>query len=282
MTINERLGFRPEEKLLIINADDAGMCCAVNQGIERAMTAGLVTSCTVMAPCPWFEDFAARARRNPCIKLGVHLTATSEWRHYRWGPVSPRDRVPSLTDEHGCLHASLERFLECMRIEELEIELRAQIERVLAADLRPTHLDSHMGIYHFREETNELALRLAEEYHLVLREPLAERVARLQARGFCVTDRMLFDTHDVPLEERRAFYEGFFDAVEPGLTELITHPAEPTEELRAIGGMWQRRGFDLEYFTNSETVERLEERGIRLVGYAELQAATARALGWGN
>ncbi len=280
-SLNERLGFSPADKLLIINADDAGMCCAVNQGVERAMTQGLVTSCTVMAPCPWFDDFAARARRNPCIKLGVHLTATSEWSHYRWGPVSPREAVPSLVDEHGYLHASLEQFLERMRLEELERELRAQIERVLRAGLAPTHLDSHMGIYHFREETNELALRLAEEYHLCLREAISERVTRLQARGLCVVDRMVFDTHDVPLEQRRAFYEQFFDLVAPGVTELITHPAEPTEELRAIGGMWQRRGFDLEYFTNPETEDLIAAHGIRLLGYAELQAASARALGWG-
>jgi chitin disaccharide deacetylase len=279
-SVNERLGFAPHEKLVVINADDAGMCCAVNQGVERAMSEGLVTSCTVMAPCPWFDDFAARVRRNPRIKLGVHLTTTSEWQHYRWGPVSPRERVPSLLDEHGYLHASLEQFLERMRLDEMEIELRAQIERVLKAGLRPTHLDSHMGIYHFREETNELALRLAEEYHLCLREAISERVERLQARGLCVVDRMVFDTHDVPLEARRTFYTEFFSLVTPGVTELITHPAEPSEELRAIGGMWQRRGFDLEFFTNPETAELIASHGIRLVGYDQLQAASSKALGW--
>lgn len=277
-----RLGRRGDAKLLLINADDAGMCQAVNAGVERAMLHGAVTSTTAMVPCAWFDDFAARALRNPALKVGIHLTATSEWRHYRWGPVSPRGRVPSLLDEQGFFHATHEVYARQADPAEVEIEFRAQIERFLASGLRPTHIDSHMGVYHFDDRIFRIARTLAQEYRLCMRVAVPERVAALQAEGWAVADHIFFQTHDVPLEQRRQMYLEVFDHLPAGVTELVIHPAEPTEELRAIGGMWQRRGFDLEFFTNPETEDLLADRGIELVGYDRLQALTAEALGWGR
>jgi predicted glycoside hydrolase/deacetylase ChbG (UPF0249 family) len=280
VSVNERLGYSKSDRLLIINADDAGMCHAVNAGVERALTAGLVTSCTVMTPCPWFNDFAARARRNPALRVGVHLTTTSEWPHYRWGPVADRGKVRSLLDPAGCFYPSTEEFQEHADPAEVEIEFTAQIERVLAAGLRPTHIDSHMGVYHFKDELFAVARKLAERYRLTLRDGYPPRLQALQAEGFCVVDFLFFETHDVPLEQRRELYWKFLDQITPGCWELVIHPAEPTEELRAIGGMWQRRGFDLEFFTNPETRERIAEKGITLVGYDRMQAATAESRRW--
>jgi hypothetical protein len=128
ISINERLGYPREAKLLIVNADDAGMCHAVNAGVERALRMGLVTSCTVMAPCPWFGDFAARVRRCPDLRAGIHLTTTSEWDNYRWGPVAPRERVRSLLDPEGFFYRSEGEFYQKADLGEVEIEFRAQIE----------------------------------------------------------------------------------------------------------------------------------------------------------
>lgn len=279
-TLAQRLGYPAGQRLLLINADDAGMCQAGNTGVLRALRAGLVRSCTVMAPCPWFADFAARIRRDPSLNLGVHLTVTSEWHHYRWGPLSARAQVPSLVDEQGRFFRTEDEV--CARADpvELEREFIAQIECVLAAGLKPTHLDAHMGVYHLRDDFFAIAKRLAEHYRLTLRVAAPERVERLQAEGWAVADHFFFQTHDVPLEQRRRLYLEIFDQLPEGVTELVIHPAEPTEELRAIGGMWQRRGFDLEFFENPETADRLAEAGIEPIGYAELQALTSRALGW--
>lgn len=280
VTVAERLGFSRKDVLLIINADDAGMCHSVNAGIERAMTAGLVTSTTLMAPCPWARDFAERARRNPALKVGVHLTGTSEWRTYRWGPVAPRDKVPSLLDPHGCFWPSAEEFCAHADPREAELEWRAQIEQVLSFGLHPTHIDSHMGVFHFKDELFAAAKRLAEEYQLTLRDGYPPRLKELQAEGFCVVDYLYWDTHDIPLEKRRDHYLEFFNMLTPGLWELAIHPAEPTEELRGVGGMWQRRGFDLEFFTNAETRELVEGKDIHLIGYDRLQAVTAELRRW--
>ena len=280
LSVAERLGYSADARLLLVNADDAGMCHAVNAGIERAMLGGMVTSCTAMVPCPWFDEFAQRALRNPRLAVGVHLVATSEWAAYRWGPVSPRNQVPSLLDEQGYFYPSEETYYERADLAEVEIEFRAQIERFLATGLRPTHLDSHMGVYHLKDETFALARKLAEEYQMVLRVALTDRAQALAAEGWAVVEHLFFQTHDVPLEQRRSLYLEVIDKLPTGLTELVIHPAEPTEELRAIGGMWQRRGFDLEFFTNPETADLLREKNIKLVGYEQLRALTAGALGW--
>ncbi len=279
-SLAERLGRGSDQRLLLVNADDAGMCQAGNAGVLRALDAGLVRSCTVMVPCPWFDDFAARIRRNPALNLGVHLTATSEWRHYRWGPVCPPDQVPSLVDGDGRFFKTEFEVCDKANPDDLEREFSAQIERVLAAGLKPTHLDAHMGVYHLRDDFFAIAQRLAQIHHLTLRVAAPERVERLQAEGWAVVDHIFFQTHDVPLEQRRQLYLDIFDNLPPGVTELVTHPAEPTEELRAIGGMWQRRGFDLEFFENPETADRLAAAGVELIGYAELQSLTAQTLGW--
>jgi predicted glycoside hydrolase/deacetylase ChbG (UPF0249 family) len=137
-----------------------------------------------------------------------------------------------------------------------------------------------MGIYHFQDGTFALAQRLADEYRLTLRDGYPPRLKELQAAGFGVVDYLYFETHDIPLEKRREMYLQFFDQQLPGLTELVIHPAEPTEELRAIGGMWQRRGFDLEFFTNPETRDLLADKNVTLIGYDRLKALTAQLRKW--
>jgi chitin disaccharide deacetylase len=137
-----------------------------------------------------------------------------------------------------------------------------------------------MGVTNLREDIFQIARKLAREFHLLLRVGYPEWVSDMQREGWCVPDYLFFDTHDIPLEERREMYTDFLRNLLPGCTELVTHPAEPTEELRAIGGMWQRRGFDLEFFSNPETRELIEGEGIVLLGYDRLLALTAERLGW--
>jgi hypothetical protein len=142
---NELLGYPADARLLIINADDFGVSHAVNAAILRTLTEGIVRSTTLMAPCPWALHAMRLLRDHPEIAFGVHLTVVSEHPDYRWGPLAPRGQVPSLLDEGGFFYSNDRQpeLLARARLEELEIEFRAQIEAVLAAGLRPSHLDWH-------------------------------------------------------------------------------------------------------------------------------------------
>lgn len=278
-TLNQQLGFAEDAKLLLINADDAGMCHAANLGTIRVMEAGMVQSATVMAPCPWMIEFIHYKRQHPHIHCGIHLTVTSEWDHYRWGPVAGRERVPSLLDDEGCFYHSESDFFAQARHDEVEIEFRAQIERVIGLGLAPTHLDSHMGAYHWDEDIFQIAKRLAREYGLTLRIGYNPRRLVLRQEGWAVVDRLWFDTYDVPLEQRKSYYEGFLEQCEPGVTELVIHCGEASDELTAIcGETAAHRTFDMEFFSSPETKKLLDELKIICINYRMLQELTIRQL----
>jgi predicted glycoside hydrolase/deacetylase ChbG (UPF0249 family) len=142
---NELLGYPPDARLLILNADDFGMYQAINEATLGTLKEGVVRSTTLMAPCPWALQAMQLLGDNPDIAFGVHLTVICDLVNYKYGPLTPREKVPSLIDEAGYFY-SLERipeFLALAKLDELEVEFRAQIEAVLSARLKPTHLDWH-------------------------------------------------------------------------------------------------------------------------------------------
>src|SRR5688572_10991333 len=141
----ERLGYPPEAKLLIVHADDLGMAHSINRASIKGLESGLVSSASMMIPCPWLPEIAAYARSHPEADLGLHLTLSSEWSLYRWGPVLPKERVPSLFDSAGYLYPTEMEAAARIDPKEAEAEIRAQIERARALGIQPTHLDSHMG-----------------------------------------------------------------------------------------------------------------------------------------
>ncbi|HKG46216.1 MAG TPA: polysaccharide deacetylase family protein, partial [Pyrinomonadaceae bacterium] len=141
----ERLGYARDAKLLIVHADDLGMAHSVNAATIKALETGLVNSGSIMVPCPWLSEVAAFARANPQADLGLHLTLTSEWTSFRWGPVSSRDRVSSLLDKEGYFYLTESEAAAHADPNQVEMEITAQIERARALGIRPTHLDSHMG-----------------------------------------------------------------------------------------------------------------------------------------
>jgi len=166
VSVAERLGFGSDAKLLIVHADDVGMTHAVNAATIKALESGGVNSASIMVACPWFPEIAEYAKTHPEADFGLHLTLTSERVYYRWGPVAPRDKVTSLVDENGYFHHD---WTAATRIapNEVEVELRAQIERGYAMGIRPTHLDSHQyRLYDNGKELFEVLLRIAHEKKL--------------------------------------------------------------------------------------------------------------------
>src|SRR5437016_9971288 len=144
-TVAERLGYPPDAKLLIVHADDLAVAHSVDAASFDALDKNAVTSASVMVPCPWLNEVAAYARGHASADLGLHLTLTSEWKTYRWGPVESRDKVPSLLDPSGYLWPDTPQAVGTLKADEAEREIRAQIERANALGIHPTHLDSHMG-----------------------------------------------------------------------------------------------------------------------------------------
>ena len=106
-TYAERLGFPKGSKVLILHIDDVGMSWDSNQGAIRAMEEGVANSLSIMMPCPWVPAFVHYMKEHPDIDAGLHLTLTSEWKDYRWGPLSGKDKVPGLVDAEGALWSNV-------------------------------------------------------------------------------------------------------------------------------------------------------------------------------
>ena len=273
----------------MVHCDDIGMCHAANEGAFEALSAGPATCGSIMVPCPWFLAAAEQARANPSLDLGVHLTLNSEWPRYRWGPVASRDRVPSLLDADGMLPRTLLEVAKRAKPEEVEIELRAQIEKALAAGIDVTHVDSHMGTV-FVPQFVPIYAKLAAEYRLpafaVRPDPdtlsargmagaeklFAGVVALLEAAGVPVLDAFDAESLDFPEGEGLAHNLERLDRMGSGVTYLICHPARDGEELRAAMP-WgaHQRDFERSFYGGEAGRRALEERGIRTVGMRRLR-----------
>jgi hypothetical protein len=140
---NRLLGYPADARLLIINADDFGMCHAINAAIFHALQKGVLRSTTLMVPCPWALHAMHWLADHPEVPFGVHLTVISDWADYRWGPLTSREKVPSLIDQAGYFYdfEHMPELLAQVELDQLEMEFRAQLDAVLATGLKPTHLD---------------------------------------------------------------------------------------------------------------------------------------------
>jgi predicted glycoside hydrolase/deacetylase ChbG (UPF0249 family) len=272
-TVAERLGHAKDARLLVLHADDLAMAHSVNEATFEALEHGWVTSASIMVPCPWFPEVAARARERADLDLGVHLTLTSEWSGYRWRPVSASQPVPTLLDADGYLPMTTPPVTRRASLADVERELRAQIEQALAAGITITHLDSHMGTLFQSPELSALYRRLGRSYDL----PVLVTREWADDAGVLI-DRVLGIAPGVSPEEWRAAYEGLLSPLPPGVYELIVHLGYDDDELRAAtggvagwGSAWRQS--DLDLVRDPEFRAFLEREGFVLVGWKELGQA---------
>lgn len=280
----ERLGFAPGTRVVILNADDFGMNHATNVGTIAAMKAGGMTSATVMVPCPWFPEVAQWAAQNPKANLGLHLTLTSEWRRYKWGPVVGREGAPSLVDEQGYFYEAVPYVYMHAKLDEVEKEIRAQIDKALAAGIDVTHIDSHMGTLQYAPAYHEVYIKVAKDYNIPCR--IAGRALMARYGGLYLVDMAdemgvlhpdeLFQgeppNHPDDHEASDAWWKKRLAECEPGkVSEIFIHAGMDTPEMHATTGTALRRTRDAEYFSRPETLEHIKSLGIELISYRELR-----------
>ena len=277
---NRLLGYPADARLLIVNADDFGMCHAVNEAIFRVLEHGIVRSTTLMVPCPWMLHAMHFLAEHPEIPFGIHLTSISEWPDYRWGPVAAREKVLSLLDKGQPGQARyfydfqhMPEFLAQVRLDQLEMEFREQIETVLAAGFQPTHLDWHCLRIGDRSDINALMFRLAREYGLALRVAGRSWIEELQSQGFPTNDHDFLDSYSLDPANKAARYAQLLRELPVGLSEWAVHPGLDTPELLAIEPDGDRiRQTDFDFLTSQQAVDIVREEGIILLDYRALHA----------
>jgi predicted glycoside hydrolase/deacetylase ChbG (UPF0249 family) len=272
---NRLLGYPDDARLLIINADDLGMCHAANAAITRTLTAGVATSATLMVPCAWALHAMQWLAAHPHIPFGVHLTAVGDGLHYRWKPISRPDHVLSLVDETGHFYNwdRMAEFVARARLDELEVEFRAQIDTVLAAGLKPTHLDWHSIRIHRRPEILDVMFGLAKEYGLALRVRDRTLIDNVQRRGLPTNDYDFLDSSEFDTTTKPAQFARLLHDLPSGLSEWALHPGLGTPELQAIEPeTWSARQADYEFAISTEARTIIEREGITLLSYQPLQA----------
>ncbi len=283
-SVAEKLGYPPGTRLLIVHADDIGLAQSVNEATLTAFEQGGITSGSIMVPCPWFADFAKDYRDHPDLDVGIHITLTAEWDHYKWGGVLPATEIPSLLDEHGNFYASVEEVGQYADPEEVEKEIRAQIDKALTYGIHPTHLDTHMGSVMAKPEMIQTYLKLGKEYHVPVFVPrmillgMPEEAREEMKRDYVLVDNYFMMNAEDPGLSWAEAYAGMIEEVKPGLNVMIVHLAHDNAEMQAIsvnhpafGAAWRAR--DLEYVLSDEFHRLLEEKHIQLVTWKEIKEA---------
>jgi predicted glycoside hydrolase/deacetylase ChbG (UPF0249 family) len=282
-TVQERLGYPADSRLLVIHADDFGMSHSVNRATIDALTNRWITSASILVPCPWFPEVVRFARSHPDADLGIHMAVNSEWTTFRWGPVSGRDAVPTLLDADGYLPLVEEQVVRQAKPEEVERELRAQVDRARAAGINLTHLDSHMATLFRSPALFDVYRKMGTAYQLpLLLERMGERGG--EAASFetnsrdALVDRVMSISPGVSPADWASAYEKMLAPLPPGVYQLIVHLGYDDEEMRGAtadhpdwGAAWRQQDLDL---VKSDRFRKfLADQKFVLIGWRDLARA---------
>ena len=258
----------PDQVYLVIRTDDAGMSHSVNMALEKLIATGLPVSVSVMFPTPWYQETVEILKRHPDVSVGIHLTLNSEWKNYRWGPILGRTAVPSLVDADGYFFPSTEALHQNHpNLREVEMELRAQIDRALHSGLKIDYVDYHMGTAVHYPEFRDLTERLAREYGLGMSQYFGEarHDPQYSAAPPNKTDSLL----------------AMIDRLRPQFNLVVTHVGIDNEELGALldmntsdplPDMSKNRQGELNALTSQRFHDALKARGVQLLTYRQLIA----------
>ena len=283
----EKLGYPVDSKVVMLHADDIGMCSEANEAVIPYLLNDQIQSAAAMVPCPWFNDIADWYKKHPEMDIGLHLTLTSEWKNYRWGPVSNPSSVPELIDPEGYLWRGVIDVASRTPVATVEKEIRAQIERAYERGIKPGHIDTHMGTLYSKVEYTEAFFKVAMEYGIPANviEFTPDRVQKFRKQGYPITARLIESGRKYTLPKLDDFSsvpdgknyqnkkENFFDLIqnlEPGITEIIFHPSINTEGLKKITNSWQQRVWEAKMFSDPEVIQFLKNEGIIFTNWKEM------------
>lgn len=285
--ILEKLGYDENARVVILHADDIGMCQASVDAYADLLEFGIMSSAATMVPCPWFpaaaENFRAR-HNNPRFDIGVHCTLNSEWKNFRWGPVSTRSAASGMLDADGYFYSESEPTQENADPDAVEIELTAQVKRALAAGIDITHMDTHM-LTLFHPRLLPPYLRVAKKFRLPafvlhpkhewmrdMPKNVLTMLRRAEKRGMPLFDH--FDALDLSNHKNRLQEaQRALDGLPVGLSALVFHPVRNTAEARAMAPDWKCRVADYKLFLNEHFREMILKSGVRVIGYRVLRDA---------
>ena len=255
-----------QEIRLIIRGDDLGMTQGSIAAFEKSVKEGVLTCASLLVVAPWFEAAADLIRRNPGWCVGVHLSLVGEWQGYRWRPVMPRSRVPSLVDADGFLFPDPDMLWSNKpKPEEIEAEFRAQIDLALKTGVKPQYLDLH---YAANDDVKKIIMELSKEYGLPISGTLGEKYA--------------ISVYKTPVDRKLEVALRLIDQLTPGLWLWVAHPGIDSPEHRALvhtspedrftdGGVGRHRAAETGVLTNRQVKEALVKRNVKLTTYRDLR-----------
>jgi len=291
-TYAERLGWPAGAKVVIFHIDDAGMSHDSNAGVVEALERGVATSTSIMFPCPWATEIVRYVKEHPTVDAGVHVTLTSEWKNYRWGPVAGAKLVPGLTDAEGCLWSNVLQAATSAKVDEEESEIRAQVARCQKMGITPTHLDSHMGTVFATPALLERYIKIGVDTGIPVMLPAGhmqfiagktslvpfplQQLARhygekVWAAGLPVLDDLHTGGGVRKPEEKKQQILDFLRTMKPGLTQFIVHCTRPGDTFKFISSSGPMRQAELEAMLAPEVKQAIQEQKILLTTWRELK-----------
>lgn len=307
ITYAEKLGYPKGSKVLILHVDDVGMSWDSNEGAINALEKGVATSLSVMMPCPWVPGFIHYLKQHPKTDAGLHLTLTSEWKDYRWGPLQGKLSVPGLVDKEGSLWPSVEEVVKHATADEVEQEIRAQLTRARDAGFEPTHMDSHMGTLFATPQFMERYIKVGIENKIPvmfpgghgtmiskqmnmtpeLRTQLSQTGAMLWKAGLPVLDDLHNVSYGFDYMKDMTISDGDLQKIatknyiqtirdlKPGLTMVIMHCTAPSEVFSKITDSGRVRKADMLAMMDPEFKKFLEKEKIILTTWREVKEKRA-------
>ncbi len=288
LTNAEKLGFPKGTKILLLHCDDAGMCEEANIAVQSYVLKGDVLSAAVMMPCPYAADMVEWTKKHPAADIGVHLTLTSEWKKYRWTTLTEPAKVPGLIDPEGKMWHEVPDVVQHATVKEVETEIRAQIDAMLALGHKPSHIDTHMGTLYGSPEFARVFFETAVKYNIpanaidLSNKEVAEYYRKA---GYPINDEMIQYLEKYPLpkldnftsvpdgktyEDKRDNFIKLVQLLKPGLTEIIFHPSILTENLKSITASAQQRAWEAEMFSDPVIKQFLKDNNIEITTWTEI------------